>query len=304
MAAISIPELPTLTHSGVFRPGWISLMMCGKSGCGKTRLMAELVPSISPQIRFICIATHVYRNPFHLAVKDWATKQKRVCVILDDPTYIEQFVKTLHEKRFLVPGRQELLVIFDDFSINRHSKSKDNNLVIEAFTRWRNLGVNFVVVCQDATMVAPSCRNCTNMRILFNSASRDSISAFSKDIVDRVADYDTYANLIRYITSIPYSYILIRENPLELSVGKGMEARSIMTDHSVDIPTYGEIMQEIGAGSPCELDALTRRMQKRMGNTAPQLTQRRAPEQYPSLRSTESDSDSSAGEDSGETSDS
>jgi len=278
------------------------MMMCGKSGCGKTQLMAQLVPGISSLVKFICIATHVYRNPFHLALKNWATQQKRICVILDQPEAIESYVKDLHEQGWLMPGKQELLLIFDDFAINRHSRSKDGNLVVEAFTRWRNLGVNFIIVCQDATMVAPSCRNCTNTRILFNSASRDAIHAFSKDVNDRVADYKVYSDLITYITSIPYSYILLKENPFEVSIGKGPESRAVMTDHSVDIPTYGEILREMGAGSQAELDAVSRHMQKRMGNTAVQLTQTPARGRCPSPQSSSSDNDSSDEALSGDTS--
>jgi len=269
---ISVPELPKLHHnSPLYRDGWISFMICGKSGCGKTSLMAQLVPGISENIRFICIATMVYRNPFHLAIQDWCKKVKKICVINDSPEKIREFVTTLHQKNWLIPGKQELLLIFDDFSINNRTGSKPENLVVEAFTRWRNLGVNIVIICQDASMVATSCRNCTNMRILFNSASKTALHTFTKDIVDRLPDTNIMAHLIKYITSIPYSYILVQDSPLEVSVGKGVELKKVVTESSVIVPTYQDLMKEIGAGTPAELDAMTSDMQKKLGNTAPEL---------------------------------
>jgi hypothetical protein len=144
-------------------------------------------------------------------------------------------------------------------------------LVVEAFTRWRNMGVNFIIVCQDASMVATSCRNCTNMRALFNSASQTALRTFNKDIVDRVADPDAYHELIRYVCSIPFSYLLIRENPLEIAVGKGVSTRRVMSDTSVEVPTYRELMRELGAKSPSEMTRITRGLQQDMGNTAHQL---------------------------------
>jgi hypothetical protein len=269
---IRVPELAKLTHrSPIYRKGWISFMLCGKSGCGKTSLMAKLVPGISEKIKFIVIATQNEGNPFHLAIQKWAKENKRLCIINSKAEPIRRFMEEIHRNGWLVPGKQEALLIFDDFAIDKRSGRSQENLVVEAFTRWRNMGVNFIIVCQDASMVATSCRNCTNMRALFNSASKMALSTFNKDIIDRVADPDVYSDLVRYVISIPYSYILIRENPLEISIGKGMESKRVMGDNSVDVPTYRELMSELGARTPSDMSRITRGLQQDMGNTAHQL---------------------------------
>lgn len=268
---IVIKHAPGIKHnSELYRDGWISFMLCGKSGCGKTSLMAELIPGISEQIKFICIATMVYNNSFHLAIKDWAKRNHRICVISDDPAAIRNFVTQLHYQGHLVPGEQEMLLIFDDFAIHNRSDRPRQNLVVEAFTRWRNLGVNMVVVCQDVTMVAPNCRNCINMSILFNSNAAARYN-FNKAFYDLIPDKPAYEQVMRYITSVPYSYVLIRYNPFEISVGKGTRIRRVMDDKSVVVPTYRELMSEIGAGTPAELESMSMRMQRSIGNTAPEV---------------------------------
>lgn len=270
---IEIKHLPKIHHnSDLFRDGWISFMLCGKSGCGKTSLMAELIPGISDSIRFICIATMVYRNPFHLAIKEWCEKTHRICVISDDPERIRYFITQLHRNELLIPGEQELLLVFDDFSINNRSGSRHENLVVEAFTRWRNLGVNIVIVCQDASMVATSCRNCTNMRVLFNSASKTAMHTFIKDVIERVPDAHAFQGLVKYIMSTPYTYILVRDSPLDISVGKGTSMKKVMDESSVDVPTYEELMKEIGVSSERELSEKSKEMQKSIGNTAEELS--------------------------------
>lgn len=270
---IVITHQPKIKHNGdLFRDGWICCMMCGKSGCGKTSLAAQFIPYISDVIKYVCIATKVFHNPFHIAIQDWCKKTDRVCVINSNPDKIRAFVDGLYMHKLLVPGEKELLLIFDDFSIHNHSRALEETLVIEAFTRWRNLGVNMLVICQDATMVAPSCRNCTNMRILFNSASKTAIHTFCKDFVDRIPDPLILQNLLRYIGSVPFSYILVKENPIEVSVGAGMKTKKIMDAASVMVPTYQEIMKEIGVTSKSELEKAAADMQKEIGNTAPELT--------------------------------
>lgn len=289
---IIIPVLPKLHHkSPLFRDGWISFLICGKSGCGKTSLMAQLIPGIAKEIKFICIATVVHRNPFHLAIQKWADQNKKSCVISSSPDKIREFVVSLHDGGWLIPGKRELLLIFDDFSIHNRSGSQHENLVVEAFTRWRNLGVNIIIVCQDSTMVAPSCRNCTNMRILFNSASRSAIHTFTKDVIDRVPDQNIMMDLIKYITSIPYSYILIQEGPLEVSIGKGNETRKIMTEHEVMVPTYHEIMKEIGATNKTDLKKKSIQMQLGMGNTSSKLEDSEPEESYEEEEDDESEED-------------
>jgi GTPase SAR1 family protein len=269
---INVPSLPKLKHRDqLYRDGWLSFMLCGKSGCGKTSLMAKLVPGISEKVKFIVIATQNEGNPFHLAIQKWSKEHKRVCVISSDADAIREFMSGLHRKGWLVPGTQEALLIFDDFAIDKRSTRKSENLVVEAFTRWRNMGVNFVIVCQDASMVATSCRNCTNMRALFASASNTALRTFNKDIIDRVADQEVYKDMVRYICTIPYSYILIRESPLEVAIGKGTTVKRIMGDHDVTVPTYRELMRELGAKNPGEMTHMADGLQRGIGNTAPEL---------------------------------
>jgi hypothetical protein len=275
---INIPEFQSIQHKGgVFRDGWISMMMCGKSGCGKTQLMAELIPYISDRIVTVIIATKVKENPFHQAIKDWCKRTGRCCGIVNDPNALQMTVERLRSQGFIVRCKKELLLIFDDFAINGRSDKKSENAVVTAFTQWRNVGINIVVVCQDASMVATQCRNCTNVRVLFASASKDAIRTFMKDVQDRVYAPELLKDLVKYIGSVPYSYVMVKEGPLEVCVGKGTSMSLVMTDKSVEVPTYEDLMSELGASSMPEARQIAFDEQRRAGNTATELTKRPRP---------------------------
>lgn len=274
MNKIVVKPLPVIKHvSPIYRDGWISAMICGKSGCGKTALMTEIIPGISKSIKCICIATMVVGNPFHEAIREWALSNGIGFYISSNPGYIDAFVEKLRSTGFLVPGVRELLLIFDDFSANKRGDSARENLVVRAFTKWRNYGINVIVVCQDATMIATSARNCTNMRVLFGSGSIDAIRAFVKDVRPRVPDQRIIDNLLRYINSKKYYYLMVRDNPFELTLGKGTDMRTVVTEESVRIPTYKEIVSEMGVqdkkGGSLRKEAIE--MQKDMGNDADEL---------------------------------
>lgn len=274
MNKIVVKPLPVIRHqSPIYRDGWISAMICGKSGCGKTSLMTDIIPGISKCIRCICIATLVHNNPFHNAIRDWAISNNIGFYISDDPYKIEAFVEEIRKNNFLIPGTRELLLIFDDFSCNNGRDSARESLVVKAFTKWRNYGVNVIIVCQDVTMVATSARNCTNMRVLFGSGSIDAIRAFVKDIRPRVPDPRIIDDLLKYINSRKYYYLMARDNPFELTLGKGTEMRTVVTEESVVIPTYKEIVAEMGLPQKRSGDLRSEaiKMQREMGNDADEL---------------------------------
>lgn len=84
---------------------------------------------------------------------------------------------------------------------------------------------------------------------------------------------------------------MVQEGPLEVSIGKGLEIRKVMTESSVIVPTMKDLMTEMGAGSPEELSKMSAEMQKKMGNTATQLSRTLSRDSRHVLEGDESDSD-------------
>ena len=277
MAAITIQDVPRLQHEGpILRDGWICTIICGKSGCGKTSLLIDIIQKTSPAVKIIVIATRVHNNPVHLAIQQWCKAEKRKCVISDDPLGIEQGVHRLQREGFLQPGISEMLLIFDDFAIHNKSPQMFQRVVVNAFTRWRNMGVNVIIVCQDITMVDPMCRNCANIKILFGSGSKSKIDSFLKDVRSSAPDEAVLNELTHYVNNTPFAYLLVRDAPFDVSVGRGprgaTKVSTVMTIDDVIVPSYREVMKELHVNSPGAMQSTTTEIQKEMGNTAHELS--------------------------------
>lgn len=270
MDVIHVPELPVIKHkSELFRPGFLSMTIIGKSGCGKTRMLTSILPGISDSIRTVLIATCVHNVPYHLAIQDYFSRKGVFCNIGHTPEGMRAAVEMLEQIKQVTLAKQGLL-IFDDFN-DGHATGPYWAFVIHAFTKLRNSGWNFVIISQNPTFIPPIVRNCTTVRVLFNCNSRSALTTFTQDVRDRLPDRAAYDTLLEYIARVKYSYLLIREDPFEICAGKLTNYRPVMTEDSVIIPTLGELKAEMGVSTKAELDEVSRQLQLDAGNTASQL---------------------------------
>jgi hypothetical protein len=275
---IDIPTLPSVTHqTDYFRPGFLSMSIVGKSGCGKTQLLTTILPWVSHDVKTLIIATVMTNVPLHKAIVSWFmarnhTKPKGrqlpeyYSSIVYDPDELREAFSLLQELDVVSLDRPGL-IIFDDFNDGR-ATGPYWNAVIHAFTKLRNIGWHFIILSQQPQFIPPIVRNCTNARALFACSSHTAIETFSKDVVDRVPDRECYERLIEYIHHVPYSYLMTREQPFDVIVGRGAKYRTVMTEASVRSPTYQEILRELDVHSAEELDAKSAEMQAAAGNTS------------------------------------
>lgn len=270
MSRIEIPKLPTIKHSSpFFRDGFLSMTIVGKSGCGKTQMLASILPGISPSIKTVIIATVVKNVPVHLAIKEYFTKKGIYSAISYDPMELRGFVEYA-EKIGHVSLERQGLIIFDDFNTGR-ATGPYWEFIIHAFTKLRNSGWNFIILSQQPSFIPTIVRNCTTSRILFDCYSKSALSTFTRDVVDRIPDRGAYDTLLDYIQKVPYSYVLVQEHPFEVSAGSLDKFRPVMNENIVMMPTLRELMSEMGVKSREALDTKSARLQAQAGNTAPQL---------------------------------
>jgi len=266
---VIIHNVPKTLHDGnVFRDGLLSLIVIGKSGCGKSQLVAQLLQFISKSIKYIFIATLLEGNQFHKDIQTWAKQHKIYCRVSHSPEELMGAIDLARERRLVDIGKDEGLLLCDDFSINNRSRAIYEDFVVHAFTRFRNYGWHFIIISQDPTMIATSVRNCSTSRILFNCASRSSTNTFIRDIDDEITTKPEFKTLLKYIKVIPYSYIFVKEAPIEVYIGKGLVQRKVMDLNEVSLPTYEEILNELGVSSAKQLTKKAVQTQKDMGNTA------------------------------------
>lgn len=269
---IHVHDLPSIKHqSSFFRDGFLSMLVIGKSGSGKTRLLTSILPGVSKAIKTVIIATIVKGAPFHEAIKDYFRKKGVYCYISGDPTQLTALVDYLHENE-MVNLDDQGLIIFDDFNDGKMTPgSPYMKFTTHAFTKLRNYGWNFIIIAQQPQFLPTIIRNNVNTKILFDCATKIAIQTFLKDVMDRVEYKDVIDTLIRYIQEKKYKYIMIREGPFEVSAGTLDQFKPVLTERTVQIPTLNEIKRELGVRTKEELDRKTKYLQKEAGNTAHEL---------------------------------
>jgi energy-coupling factor transporter ATP-binding protein EcfA2 len=256
-----------IEHKGFFRPGFLSAVIIGKSGSGKTRLLTEILPLISDRIKTIIIATVIRGNPMHQAIVDFFNKKRGyISGIIHTPEELHQFINECEKLNHVSLEGNQGLIVFDDFSY----KYGDNytQFMIHAYTRLRNAGWHFITMCQYPTMLPPVIRNNSTFRIFFDNYSKSALDCFQKDIVGRVASIDALSTLIHYIQSVPYTYLLQQENPFTISAGKLLDVKKILTSTDLDEPSLDQIEKELGVKSKDELKKRTAYLQRQAGNTS------------------------------------
>jgi ABC-type dipeptide/oligopeptide/nickel transport system ATPase component len=268
--AIRVTEQQALKHgSPFFRDGFISIAIIGKSGCGKTRLLTEMLPHLSPDIGTVIVATVIRNNPHHLAIVDYFKRKHCMTGITHDPQELMQFTKMSEHLGHVTMAKQGM-IIFDDFNVGR-TTGPYWDMIVHAFTKLRNMGWNFIILAQQPSFIPTIVRNCTTARIFFDCYSKSARDTFLKDFIERVRDPLVMKTLMTYIQAVKYSYLLVQEDPFEVSAGFLNRIRPVLSKGTVVIPSLKDIMKEMNVKSMEDLEKKSKALQIDAGNTAHEL---------------------------------
>jgi hypothetical protein len=270
---ITIPEPVTIRHKGYFRDGFLAMIVAGGSGCGKSRWMASVLPFISDSIKTVIIATIIKDAPVHKAICDYFTKRGCLTGIESEPADMYELVEICREKGIVTPTRPGL-ICFDDFATRASGTGPHWEFIIYAASKLRNNGWNFITITQRPTFIPPIVRDCSTGRVLFNCYTSSAISTFLSDLKRRVANPEHLESLVSYITNTHFTYIYVREFPLEVCVGKGSEARVVLRQQDTVIPTLNDIKKELGlppTATEADVREFSGDLQRRVGNTSSRL---------------------------------
>lgn len=262
---------PVIRHkTPLLHDGFVSMLVIGKSGCGKTKFVETLIPLLSDSIRTIIIATIIHGVPLHRQILEYCKRKNIYGGISYDPDELREYVDISAENNAVNMQKQGLL-LFDDFNDGR-MRGPYWDFAVHAFSKLRNLGWNFIIIAQYPTFIPPIIRNNSNCRVFFDCYSSSANRAIASDLKSRVEDPSVLPTLFEYIRAIPYTYLLVQDRPFTISAGELDKAKAVVKEGDTVIPTYNEILNELGVSSAEELDKKSAYLQAKAGNTARRLT--------------------------------
>lgn len=264
-------ELADIVHDGdFFRNGFINLIMIGKSGCGKSYLTRLLVNKLSPAVRTIAIATSVTGVPFHDSILQEAANRGCQPIRCHDVDFLMKQIKQCHDNKLVTASKPGLL-IFDDFTDVTVARGPCYNAMTFAATKLRNQGWLMIFITQDPARLPVPVRSSSTAQIFFDSYSRSNLRLFMQDIIDRIPDGRLAHVMIQFIRQQPYRYIMTRQYPFDICVGKGAVYKKVADERDIEVPTVEAMLYELGVDSLKEMEDKTKRLQRNAGNTSGRL---------------------------------
>jgi len=258
---------PSVKHkSEILRDGFVSMVVIGKSGCGKTKFVESLIPLFSDKIKTIIVATIIHDVPLHRQIIEYCRRRNMTGGISYDPDELRSYVDMSAENKTVNMDKQGLM-FFDDFNDGR-ARGPYWDFAIHAFTKLRNLGWNFIIISQYPTYIPPIIRNNSTCRVFFDCYSASALRSIESDLKSRVQDKDVVGNLLEYTRQVPYTYILVQDRPFTISAGTLTTVMPIVKNGSTIIPTYNEILKELHVNNREELDKKSAQLQIKAGNTS------------------------------------
>lgn len=264
-------ELADIVHDNdFFRNGFVNLLMIGKSGCGKSYLSKLLMGRLSPTIKTLIIATSVSGVPYHDQILREYSARGATVARCHEADYFTDQVEICRKNRVVTPN-QPGLIIFDDFTDIKVARGPCFNAMAFAATKLRNQGWHMIFITQDIGRLPIPVRSSSTAQIFFDSYSRSNIRLFFQDIVDRLPDPRLKPLLIRFIRNQPYRYLMTRQYPFDVCVGRGLTYHKVADEKDVVVPTVEGILGELDVESMEELEDKTKRLQRKAGNTSENL---------------------------------
>lgn len=264
-------ELVDIVHDNdFFRNGFINMIIIGKSGCGKSYLAKLLIGRLSSTMRTIIIATSVSGVPYHDQILKFFSSKGASIAKCFKPDHLMDQIESCRKNNIVSPEKPGL-ILFDDFTDINTLRGPCYNAMSFAATKLRNQGWHMIFITQDIGRLPIPVRNSSTAQVFFDSYSRSNIRLFFQDIVDRLPDPALKDLLIRFIRNQPYRYLMTRQYPFDLCVGKGLNYLKVSDEKNVEVPTLEGIMGELDVDTLDELDSKTKRLQIKAGNSSDQL---------------------------------
>jgi hypothetical protein len=193
-------------------PGSNRVLICGRSGSGKTTMCLSLLTMMATPTHLI-IFTTIEANPVHKSIKRWCKKKDIKYIIGYDPSEFNEIIAPIIQEK---KRKDHIIILFDDFSDNKTSKdSPYNNCLLRAFSKYRNYNVSCINITPDYIDHKTTIRNSASISVLFPLQNSHSVLQWKKNLFNAFPDISNtqFQEWYNYILQHPYTFIMFCQHP-------------------------------------------------------------------------------------------
>jgi len=188
-----------------FPDGYLSFVIVGQPGSGKSMLLLSIIPNIE-DLKAIVIVSRVGRNQVYDAIEGYCKDQEIDFQIFNEPDTFNACLEDMTEE---YEPTDHKLIVFDDFSpkgtqLSAYTKAMENVSMI-----MRNYGFYSIYITQSATNVPTIVRNNATVRITFNMSDTYAKNSYTHDFInDGYGDKEDMKYLMDALQKHQHSFIM------------------------------------------------------------------------------------------------
>jgi len=181
------------------------LLMVGGSGSGKTNVLVNMLMNYLVYDRVYIYTKHMHQEKYQLLKNFYSSIEENpeVKKIIDPPLFVmKENIKDMVPLESMDPKIRNVIV-FDDFVVDRKQDK-----MIDAFIRGRHSNASVIYLSQSYFSTPKDIRlNCSHF-LFFNVASRNELSAISRDHVQEMTK-ENFIEIFEEAVREPYSFFFI-----------------------------------------------------------------------------------------------
>lgn len=200
------------------------ILICGRTGCGKTVVLRTIAPMMSDDIKYIIIASRVRDNPVHKVILEWAkSKGKKGIMVHEVDEYNEAIGETINNKK----KNDGMLIIFDDFTEYKTRQNEFTNAQVVSFSQLRNYNACGISIQQQYCSFDTFLRCNSKIKIIFPMCDRHSVIAVRQEFTNlfgyaKKEELDKIFNdWYDYICNNKFKFLCMYSDPPKLTLGFG-----------------------------------------------------------------------------------
>jgi GTPase SAR1 family protein len=188
-------------------------ILVGRSGCGKTTLLIELLKKLPrAKLEIVLISPTAAKQELYINNEDLFNDY---FTVLND-TVIQKLYDTSERLQKKKTGSKELVAVFDDVGEDQYFQKRKNKLT-EMTVTARHLHIHLIFLIQKVKQLAPIYRLNSDETYIFKPTSEDEKKIILTDFLDDFTK-DLFLKLEQIAWKNPYDYIRVKREGGETSI--------------------------------------------------------------------------------------
>lgn len=215
--SIPFPKSNVTKHNSfILGSGSVFCIVAGRTGCGKSSVLLQMVPNFG-SLKYVIICTCIVDNKIHQQIEKYCETNNIQINTCNDVQSAQEVIENILEEK---KPTDHVLCIVDDFISMKNNRGNDDfsTFTNTVFSWFRNYNFSAIMITQKYTSISTQIRTNANLRLIFAMDSIHSLRSVSDDSSAIFYNkpytfFDVYNDKIIAGDNI-HNYMILRTTPM------------------------------------------------------------------------------------------